>query len=77
MHEKGIICKNINELKKILGSIKPLINIKPNGQLNYHFSDGLVLDVYTTTNKVVFQGQNPRGKIAQQIDHIINQINNK
>jgi hypothetical protein len=68
-------CKRIDVLKTYLSGFLHVQEAKPNGQCMYTFPDGLVLNVYETTGKVVFQGSNANGQLAQQIAIMITQIN--
>ncbi|WP_330212269.1 hypothetical protein [Pseudomonas sp. Z18(2022)] len=70
-----MICSHVSVLKEYLSKFMTNLEAKPNGQLMYSFTDGLVLNVYETTGKVVFQGTAPGGGIANQIAAMINQIN--
>lgn len=68
-------CSLVAVLKSYLSAFEHSLEAKPNGQNMYTFPDGLVLNVYETTGKVVFQGASAGGPLAQQIASIINQIN--
>ncbi|WP_339456457.1 hypothetical protein [Pseudomonas sp. EA_65y_Pfl1_P120] len=68
-------CSHVSVLKEYLSKIMTNLEAKPNGQLMYSFTDGLILNVYETTGRVVFQGTAPGGVIAAQIAAMINQIN--
>jgi hypothetical protein len=68
-------CNHVSVLKAYLSTVEHNLEAKPNGQLKYSFPDGLVLNVYETTGKVVFQGTAPGGDFAQQIAAMINQMN--
>ena len=75
MSNATMTCSHIQVLKAYLSTVEHNLQSKPNGQLMYTFPDGLVLNVYETTGKVVFQGSAPGGHFAQQIALIINQMN--
>ncbi|MBX8518690.1 hypothetical protein K5D68_12845 [Pseudomonas cichorii] len=70
-----MICSHVSVLRAYLSTVTHNFEAKPNGQLMYSFPDGLILNVYETTGKVVFQGSAPGGDLAKQIAAMINQIN--
>ena len=68
-------CNLLPVLKAYLANFEHNLENKPNGQNKYSFPDGLVLNVYETTGRVVFQGTAADGQLARQIESMINQMN--
>ena len=56
-------------LKGLHGFTK--IENKSGNQVKHEFTDGLVVNVYTTTGSIVFQGDNIDGDIANRIKNNI------
>ena len=75
MSVNPISCNHLNVLKSYLSNVEHTLESKPNGQYKYTFTDGLVLNVYETTGKVVFQGKGSDSEFANQINEIISHIN--
>lgn len=68
-------CNFLPVLKAYLANFEHTLENKPNGQNKYSFPDGLILNIYETTGKVVFQGTAAGGQLALQIESMINQMN--
>ncbi|EKF9854002.1 hypothetical protein O1D29_003516 [Vibrio cholerae] len=68
-------CEHVQVLKAYLATVPHQLDAKPNGQNKYTFPDGLVVNLYDTTGKVVFQGNVSTSQFAPQIVQMINQMN--
>lgn len=72
---KPMSCQYLAELLPFLQRLAPEVHDRPNGQTMYCFPDGLILNVYATTGRVVFQGAGAAGLTAQAVAERINLIN--
>ncbi|MFN3581180.1 MAG: hypothetical protein ACK4VV_12000 [Pseudomonas sp.] len=75
MSVKPTKCNHLSVLKPYLGTVAHTLESKPNGQNKYTFEDGLVLNLYETTGKVVFQGKGSGSDFAIQVNEMIDTIN--
>ncbi|EOV0101285.1 hypothetical protein NB600_18315 [Vibrio antiquarius] len=71
----SMTCNHVQVLKAYLATTPHTLEAKPNGQNKYTFPDGLVVNLYDTTGKVVFQGSVATSQFGQQIVQMVNQMN--